>query len=1168
MVIQGGTNAVPNNSNADFAIQINGRDPVTYDVTHPIGNVVFDDVTVVGSYAKTSIYVQGYTDLNGLQFQNNGFGGATVFSSDGWGIGMLLDPMAGESPTATAGTPGEPGFFDAAHAVPETVDLRNVMVSNDTVNPAAGIPLDVVFNGTTADDTFIAGMGTATTFYEGGGGFDTLVYANPITVEDFTTDGTNWIVSCNSGTDILNGVERVNTDAFLLVGSGGFATIQDAVNHAHAGDTILIAAGTYTENVNVTVNDLTIENAVGDQVTIVGTGGFGGAITVAAGVTGTTIQSSDDTPSNFVLQGAPTGQLAALYLAGGNDNTTIDDITATASDIGAGGGHNAVLTGGNLHNVTFEDSVFSGNAAQLVYVNGAESLGAGNQNSDINFVNNTFSGTAGLLLGLEGTGSVTGNTFSGTSDVELGLAEPGVTVTGNTFAGSTTAPDHLYVSGDGSYDPQSIVDANTFPNGEIIIQGKDGVYATIQAAVDHAADGDTILVGPGTYTEQVVINGRHNLTIEGVGSVSVDAPSSLSQTGTSPSNGRSVDGIFTVVGGSGITIKSMTVDGLQNGGNFAGTQTNPTMVGVAYLNSTGGTIDGLTVQGIREGDAGFGVQRNIAIYVSNTDPSPGTNTPSATDLLNSITISNNTVSDFQKGGIVVTNGDVNIHDNTVTGRGTTGLTAQNGIQVSNSTGSVVDNTVSGIGYTDPNVALATGILTFDNNGLSVTGNTVTVSGASEGIDVSESTNGTVTGNTVDGALFGIVGESNDIFGESIGGSFTVKDNAVTNVQSGGNGVFFDPTPSTSTSAMDIEGSSSADVLAGAGGGDTFEGFGGDDLITGNGGTDTAVYTETLTLGDFSFDTANNQWVVTTATEGTDDLKGIEIVTDGAGHRFLLVGGGSQFAVPNDAAGTFRAGDIIVDTPAQDGVPTLTIGDTMINAAEAGHVSFTVAGLDIDASGIATFMDHLGHTKTATVNASGTFSVDLSGLADGSITSSLSVTDTAQNSQTVTGTTVSLDQDLVSDVSVAITGGLTGTGHPVEGQMLTATVTDDDGDLPASGIVYTWQVNHGSGFVTVHTATDDNTYTPVDADENAPLRVQVSYTDTFGNLETATSGFTNTVVDVAPTLSVAIIGTPREGQHAHRRADHRQRRRRRDDRLSVAAFRRRLLRARPCHQYRQ
>ena len=32
-------------------IQINGRDPSSYDVTQPIGNVVFDNVHVTGSYA-------------------------------------------------------------------------------------------------------------------------------------------------------------------------------------------------------------------------------------------------------------------------------------------------------------------------------------------------------------------------------------------------------------------------------------------------------------------------------------------------------------------------------------------------------------------------------------------------------------------------------------------------------------------------------------------------------------------------------------------------------------------------------------------------------------------------------------------------------------------------------------------------------------------------------------------------------------------------------------------------------------------------------------------------------------------------------------------------------------------------------------------------------------
>ena len=86
---------------------------------------------------------------------------------------------------------------------------------------------------------------------------------------------------------------------------------------------------------------------------------------------------------------------------------------------------------------------------------------------------------------------------------------------------------------------------------------------------------------------------------------------------------------------------------------------------------------------------GFGIQRNIGIYVSNSDPTPGT-VPTTDDVanhtLNTISITNSTVSDYQKGGIVVTNADVTITGNQVTGAGATGLTAQNGIQVSGSTG--------------------------------------------------------------------------------------------------------------------------------------------------------------------------------------------------------------------------------------------------------------------------------------------------------------------------------------------------------------------------------------------------------------------------------------------------------------------------------------------------
>jgi hypothetical protein len=89
------------------------------------------NVHVSGSYAKVLVYVQGYTDLDGLDFQ----GAGNCFTGHaGWGWALAIDPTADETSAAAPGTPGEPGFFDdaaAATLAPNTVDLSNVTVSND-----------------------------------------------------------------------------------------------------------------------------------------------------------------------------------------------------------------------------------------------------------------------------------------------------------------------------------------------------------------------------------------------------------------------------------------------------------------------------------------------------------------------------------------------------------------------------------------------------------------------------------------------------------------------------------------------------------------------------------------------------------------------------------------------------------------------------------------------------------------------------------------------------------------------------------------------------------------------------------------------------------------------------------------------------------------------------
>ncbi|HST25163.1 MAG TPA: hypothetical protein VLJ76_04155 [Gaiellaceae bacterium] len=89
-------------------------------------------------------------------------------------------------------------------------------------------------------------------------------------------------------------------------------------------------------------------------------------------------------------------------------------------------------------------------------------------------------------------------------------------------------------------------------------------------------------------------------------------------------------------------------------------------------------------------------------------------------------IGNNTVSQYQKGGIVVNSGTANVHNNTVTGLGRVNFTAQNGIQMAfGGSGSIHNNVVSGNDYTGGNPATpgdanvntdATGILVFGGCG--------------------------------------------------------------------------------------------------------------------------------------------------------------------------------------------------------------------------------------------------------------------------------------------------------------------------------------------------------------------------------------------------------------------------------------------------------------------
>ncbi len=249
------------------------------------------------------------------------------------------------------------------------------------------------------------------------------------------------------------------------------ATIQAAINAATAGDIILVAPGTYSENLNIN-KSVTLVSSGGRAATFInGSPGSNGTVVIMAnnvtlggtGNQGFTITGFD---------GLPGSETAAVYVQGAQSGVTI-----RGNDIKAAG-DGALLTeySSAVNNFTVEGNIFSGqtflgaqpggcgfngtppNSDQfstpnvprvLVYI----ALGTG-----VLFSNNTITGTAGgastdpncsafgqgntlvtIFGNTNGGGNnatICGNTFSGTTSrfgVSLDARGTNVSITNNTF---------------------------------------------------------------------------------------------------------------------------------------------------------------------------------------------------------------------------------------------------------------------------------------------------------------------------------------------------------------------------------------------------------------------------------------------------------------------------------------------------------------------------------------------------------------------------------------------------------------------------------------------------------------------------------------------------------------------------------------------------------------
>jgi len=234
----------------------------------------------------------------------------------------------------------------------------------------------------------------------------------------------------------------------------------------------------------------------------------------------------------------------------------------------------------------------------------------------------------------------------------------------------------------------------------------DDQHPTIQDAVNHAEAEESVLVGAGTYPEQVTI--VRPLLLEGAGATfTTIKPGTVTSNTSSLFSGAPIAAIVLVDGTAGVAVTDLTVDGSAAASTFA---CSPGYVGIFYRASSG-AIEDTHVTNVFHPLAP-GCQTVLGIFVQSGNGGPGLNS--------NVAILNNVVDFYGKNGITADEPGtfVTVTSNMVTGRGATGLgdAAQNGVQIGfGARGLVSGNTISAHDYV-PTDFVACGLLFFRAGG--------------------------------------------------------------------------------------------------------------------------------------------------------------------------------------------------------------------------------------------------------------------------------------------------------------------------------------------------------------------------------------------------------------------------------------------------------------------
>jgi len=928
------------------------------------GSIVNNSISDVDE----GIDVTGNITPDGMQIENNII--SNVDGSDNDPVGVYFAP----SPALTAahdvdGSDGDDSLSGAA--------------GNDNLSGLGG---NDILTGNGGDDTLSGG----------GGSDDVAVYHGPRAgyAVTGTTDAGGRMTSFASvddtntangdeGTDTLSGVERLQfgdatldlTDPVQLFDGGGqlvgtFDTIQAAVNAAASGYTISVAAGTYAEIVTVD-EDVTI---VGPNAGILGTGTRGGE----AVVDGFYMHSAGATLDGLKILGGGTiaGNPAGIYVD--VDNVILANLIIAGDGTASPG----ILTpyGGGVTGLTLTRSLITG-WDQGTYFNPTTGFTA----SD-----NSFDGNGNAIVGDDWDDAtlLTGNSFTNSVGSHIGY---GVLDTvddvgayfgaGNTFGG-TNRPTSIFAYGDGTPADQTVfgTELSNLMRGETagenyVFHGRGGDDRLVGNNGNDTLDGgtgnDTIVGGAGIDT---VILADSTFTISPVADADPSTPGNqpgytitTASEGTDTISGVEIidsgaAGKILLVGNGGFTTIQAAVDAASDGDTiFVAAGTYAELVTV----NKDVTISGPN-SGIPAGDP-----RNTEAVVDG-----GFYISSAGATLNGLTVLGGGNLAGNPAGIYVTADDVTLTNLIVQGDGSAGtgvLTPYNGgvsgLVLSNSR---IDDWTNGTYFNPTTQFTATGN-SFDGNGVALTGDDWEDGTLISGNAFTNSSFGHVGYGVLDavedvGAFFG-TGNSFDPSGGRIGIFAYGTGQDITGT---GFGDYFADTVAGSGGTFHGEGGN--DYIDAGSGNDSLEGGLGDDILIGGSGTDTAVFADPITLADMTAvadadpETAGDQpgWIVTTATEGTDRLVGVEII-DGGGANILLVGNGG-FTTIQAAIDASSDGDTILVGPGTyDEDLVIHVGVT-IRGAKAG---VAVAGRDAaGGTGETTVLGHAVVTTSANVTLDG------------------------------------------------------------------------------------------------------------------------------------------------------------------------------------------------------